>query len=188
VHSAGDRVGVATHIRHLPRRRSGGAHPQLEVPLRGHLTRCLSHGRRSKTGGLGDVMGSLPAALAARGHRVMVRVSTGPLKCNWRFNRSLKMQLAFQQGPQNAIGVSIGPLKCNWRFNRALKMQLAFQQGPQNAIGVSTGPSKCNWRFNRSLKMQLAFQQGPQNAIGVSIGPLKCNWRFNRALKMQLAF
>jgi hypothetical protein len=167
VHSAGDRVGVATHIRHLPRRRSGGAHPQLEVPLRGHLTRCLSHGRRSKTGGLGDVMGSLPAALAARGHRVMVRVSTGPLKCNWRFNRSLKMQLAFQQGPQNAIGVSIGPL---------------------NAIGVSTGPSKCNWRFNRSLKMQLAFQQGPQNAIGVLIGPLKCNWRFNRALKMQLAF
>ena len=34
--------GVPTHIRHLPRVVvSGGAHFLLEVPLGGHLTRCL---------------------------------------------------------------------------------------------------------------------------------------------------
>lgn len=35
---------------------------------------CLQAAPWSKTGGLGDVVGSLPIALAARGHRVMVVV------------------------------------------------------------------------------------------------------------------
>ena len=35
---------------------------------------CLQAAPYSKTGGLGDVCGSLPKALAARGHRVMVVV------------------------------------------------------------------------------------------------------------------
>ena len=36
------------------------------------LIHCLQVAPWSKTGGLGDVCGSLPPALAARGHRVMV--------------------------------------------------------------------------------------------------------------------
>jgi hypothetical protein len=42
VHGAGDRMGTPTQIRHLWWL-SGGALPQLEVPLRAHLTSCRSN-------------------------------------------------------------------------------------------------------------------------------------------------
>ncbi len=45
----------------------------------------------SKTGGLGDVVGSLPIALAARGHRVMVIAPRCPT--SWHICISILLQL-----------------------------------------------------------------------------------------------